>query len=103
MQLLLIGCEYSGTTTLFRKLDEWLVETIGKKANPHRNEVVPEQDIPLIIDRFQEEFNDSKIKNKISIDTTSDTIDQSVKKLAKKIEPYLNHEDRLKLLLNQLK
>ena len=29
MQLLFIGCEYSGTTTLSRKLDEWLVETIG--------------------------------------------------------------------------
>ena len=43
------------------------------------------------------------MKNKISIDTTSDTIDQSVKKLAKKIEPYLSHEDLLKLLLNQLK
>ena len=58
-----------------------------KKTNPHRNEVVPEQDIPLITDRFQEEFNNSKIKNKITIDTTSDTIGQSVKKLAKK----LNH------------
>ena len=74
-----------------------------KKTNPHPNEVVPEQDIPLILDRFQEEFNNSKMKNKISIDTTSDNIDQSVKKLAKKIEPYLSHEDRLKLLLNQLK
>ena len=29
MQLFFIGCEYSGTTTLSRKLDEWLVENIG--------------------------------------------------------------------------
>ena len=32
MQLLFIGCEYSGTTTLSRKLDEWLVETIGDQG-----------------------------------------------------------------------
>jgi len=37
MQLLFIGCEYLGTTTLFRKLDEWLVETIGKKAKGYHN------------------------------------------------------------------
>lgn len=77
--------------------------TIAKRMseNPHADSLVKEKDIELVLRRFDEEFRRSTISKKITLDTTSATVEQSVAEFARKIEPHLTIYDRLRILTHQ--
>ena len=77
-------------------------ETIRKRmrTNPHPHPLVPDEDVPEILERFQQEVNKSWIRRKFSIDTTELTPAQLLNIFLKKSIPHLNPSDAATRLLN---
>ena len=68
----------------------------GKSPFPdrHAGTLFKAEDAEFILGRFQEEFDNSLIKNKITIDTTDATVDESLQEFISKVDLYLTDEDR---------
>ena len=60
--------------------------------------VVRDQDVEFVLDRFQEEFDESLIKNKFVLDTTSATIDESMAEFLDRMQPLFSESDRKRML-----
>ena len=71
------------------------------KENPHPYPVVPEGDVEHVTQRFEEEYNNSLIRQKFKLDTSNATVEESVAEFAGKIHPYLTDGDLLRLGLRQ--
>ena len=71
----------------------------GKSLYPERHANTPfkSDDAELVLGRFQEEFDDSVIRQRFSIDTTDATVEESTKEFIGKVEPYLTDEDRKRI------
>jgi hypothetical protein len=67
------------------------------KENPHKYPVVPEQDIPDVLQKFEEAYQNSPIRSKITLDTSTATIDETVAEFAEKIRPHLTESELMKL------
>ena len=78
-------------------------EVIAKrmKANPHKYPVVPEQDIIDVLQKFEEAHQNSSIRSKITLDTSTATVDETVAEFAEKIQPYLSESELTSLLSSQ--
>ena len=59
--------------------------------------VVREESVELVLDRFQEEFDASLIQNRIVLDTTTATVDETMAELVDKIQPFLSDADRKRI------
>ena len=71
-------------------------------ADPHEYPVIQAKDIPLLLDRFEEEFWASAIHAKIRIDTTSLTPSQVLEEFLRQARArYLASEDVLRILMNE--
>jgi len=69
--------------------------------NPHQNPVVPKKDIKKILSRFEEEFEASTMTNKITIDTSTATVEESLAEFIDKVAPVLNDRDRTAMLVKK--
>lgn len=67
------------------------------REHPHRRQVIRESDIELVLERFEEEFSHSKLSNKLVIDTTDATVEESLEQLVRGLERYFTQEDRDRL------
>ena len=63
----------------------------------HANTMFKGDDAEYILDRFQEEFDNSLIRQRFSIDTSDSTPQESLQEFIVKVEPYLTPEDRAKM------
>ncbi len=61
---------------------------------PHKAGVVQRGDIDLVLRRFEEEFQGSALPNKLVLDTTDATVEESVAEFARRIGPFLTDRDR---------
>ena len=68
------------------------------KENPHRHGVIPEKDIERVLRRFEKEFESSLISSKLTLDTTSATVEETLAEFVRSIEPHLTEGDRLRML-----
>ena len=59
--------------------------------------VVREEDVELVLKRFEEEFEASLIKNKIVLDTTSSTVAETLEEFVKKVQPFLTESDHKRM------
>ena len=75
-------------------------QTIRKRmaTTPARKGPLREEDVPLILQRFREEFDESLLHVKLALDTTDSSPDQTLATLLKEVEPQLSHIDRLRIL-----
>ncbi len=71
------------------------------KGHPHQNGIVQEEDIELVLQRFEEEFEKSAILHKIAIDTSTATVKESLADFVRKIGPHLSQTDRLRILTHR--
>ena len=71
------------------------------KQSPHKYPLVPEKDIPHILQKFEEAHQKSMLGNKLILDTSSATVDETVAEFAEQIQPYLTPSDRMRLLLSR--
>jgi hypothetical protein len=65
--------------------------------DPHANGVLREPDVELVLRRFQEEYDRSRLTHKISLDTSDATIAESVAEFSLKVEPHLTEHDRARM------
>ena len=61
---------------------------------PHKKGLLLEGDVELVLRRFEEEFDRSALHNKLVIDTTDATVQESVTRFTDKIGPFLTDRDR---------
>jgi len=78
-------------------------ETIAKRMEeaPHEYQVIKKEDIPVLLERFEEEFRSSTIHAKIRIDTTNLTPQQVLEEFLTKAKPYLTSEDLIRIMMNE--
>ncbi len=69
--------------------------------SPHPYPVVPAGDVERIIQRFEEEFGNSLIRQKFKLNTSTATVAESVAEFAAGIQPYLTESELLRLALRQ--
>jgi hypothetical protein len=80
-------------------------EAIAKrmKEAPHEYQVTKEQDIPLLLERFEKEFRAATIHAKIAIDTTHLAPEQVLEEFLAKANPHLASEDLIRIMMNEEK
>ena len=66
-------------------------------ARPHARPVLQYEDIEVVLQRFEEEFEGSRLPNKMTIDTSEATAKQSTHEFARKIEPLLTNHDHKRM------
>jgi len=57
-----------------------------------------EQDIELVLNRFEEEFNESGIRRSFVLDTTDASAEQTLNEFVRQIEPHLAPADQLRMM-----
>ena len=78
-------------------------EVIRKRMreDPHTNALVQDEDVELVLRRFEEEYELSLINNKFTIDTSTATVEECVSEFLEKYEPFMTVADRTRILVHQ--
>ena len=69
---------------------------------PHENQIIRRDDIDLIIEQFQSEFDKSLLQNKFTINTKDQSIKQTTSAVLEGILKYGTSEDLARLKINKL-
>ena len=72
------------------------------KNEPHENQIIAKDDIDFINEQFQSEFDKSLLQNKLTIDTTGQSIKQTTSVVMDGILNYSSPEDSARLRINKL-
>ena len=64
------------------------------KEDPHKHGVLKEKDIELVLGRFEEGYRKSLIRNKFELDTSTATMEETLREFVGKLEPFLTDADR---------
>ena len=65
--------------------------------NPHINGALQDKDVEHILERFEEEYEDSLLKHKVIVDTSDSSVEESLAEMIKKITPLLSVKDRQRI------
>jgi thymidylate kinase len=78
-------------------------EIIAKRMEqePHEYNVIKKEDIPMLLNRFAEEFGRSHIRRKFRIDTSNLTPEGLFEQFMSLVVNYLNAEDLLRMLVRK--
>jgi len=72
------------------------------QTTPHSRTVLREEDIESVLDEFEEEFRNSFLRYKLTIDTSQSTVKQSLNEFITMIGPLLSDRDRLRMQATQI-
>ena len=78
-------------------------ETIRRrmKAGPHVRGVLQDADVEYVLQRFQEEYDRAVYFNRLELDTTDATPDETLAEWVRKMDPFWTEIDRLRLLTHR--
>jgi shikimate kinase len=78
-------------------------EVIAKRLRetPHQHTVLREQDVEHVLQRFEEEYEQSLLSGKFVLDTTSATVEETLAEFVSRIDPFLSQSDRLRMMTHQ--
>ena len=68
---------------------------------PHSSAVLREEDIEYIQSQFEEEYKASIIMNKLSLDTSTASLEDTMTEFVEKIQPYLSEVDLSRIIAYQ--
>ena len=71
------------------------------RSNPHEKSLLQEKDVEFVLARFSEEFDNSLIDRRFTLDTTSATVEETLEEFRQQIEPYLTPKNQLRIFSNQ--
>ncbi len=77
---------------LLKATKEVVVERM--KRDPHQHQVIEKKDVPYLLDRFDEEYDNSLIEKKFVLDTTDSTPDSTLNEFLTHFEPYWSDADK---------
>ena len=63
------------------------------REGPHQRQVIEDEDVELVLQRFEEAFKGSTIPQKITLDTSDSTPEKTLAEFIEKAEPYLTARD----------
>ena len=72
------------------------------EAEPRPEGILRTEDVEHVLQRFDEEFTRSAIRNKIMLDTTHSTPDETFREFLEEMEPLWTEGDRLRMLTRAL-
>ena len=72
------------------------------EENPHPHSPVRAEDIPELLERYEQACASSLFRHKITLDTSESTVEESVAEFAKKVEPFLTEADRSRILTHRI-
>ena len=64
----------------------------------HQHTYFDVKDTEIVLESFDEQFEKSLITNKFILDTTTDTVDESLQRFKQQIKPFIFSKDRIRLL-----
>jgi RNase adaptor protein for sRNA GlmZ degradation len=67
------------------------------ESSPHEYQVIRKEDIPMLLKKFEEEFNASTIHAKIKIDTSKMSQEQVLLKFFELARPHLTVDDLIRM------
>ncbi|MBS7609739.1 hypothetical protein KEJ19_04100 [Candidatus Bathyarchaeota archaeon] len=78
-------------------------EVIVKRMemDPHEYQVIRKEDVPILLQKFEEEFRASTIHAKIRIDTSNRTPEETLQEFLAQARPYLTSEDLIRIMMNE--
>ena len=78
-------------------------ETIRQRMreHPHPYHFIKDEDIELILERFEEEYTNSMLGRKLAFDTTDSTPAQTLAELMAGMEPHLTEKDQRRILTHR--
>lgn len=68
------------------------------KENPHPNGLVKDGDVEKVLDAFLEEYNQSFIRKKFELDTSTATVEETLSEFLEQMQPHLTDSDRLRIM-----
>ena len=71
------------------------------RDDPRPRCVLKDEDIELVLERLEEQYNLSILRRKFTIDTTEASVEDSLREFVAGIEPNLTLADRLALLTHE--
>jgi hypothetical protein len=71
------------------------------KANPHESQVIKEEDVELVLQRFQEEYDDAVFFSRMELDTTTATVEETLAEWVEQMEPFWSDADRIRMLMRR--
>ena len=71
------------------------------RQHPRAECFLQDQDVELVLDRFQEAYRESLINSKITVDTSDASVEETLRSFVQEIEPYLQPVDRQRILCHQ--
>ena len=77
---------------LLKAKPEVIRERMG--ADPHEYQLIRDEDIEQVLERFEEEYDWSLIQNKFVIDTSDRTSEETLDEFLKRFEPYFTAADQ---------
>ena len=72
------------------------------EENPHPNSPVKAGDIEDLLERYEQACARSLFRQKMTLDTSESTVEESVAEFARKIEPFLTDADRSRILTHRI-
>ena len=98
------GAANLGTGSRHRThLAQGFAEMIAKRMweTPHQHTVLQEQDIEHVLQRFEEQYQQSLLSGKFVLDTTSVTVDETLAEFAARKIRFSHSTDRLRMMTHQ--
>ena len=77
---------------LLRARPETIVQRMADTL--HEWQIVWEEDVEPVLQRFEEEYEASLIRAKFALDTSDDSVEETLAEFAAQIEPHLTQRDR---------
>ena len=68
------------------------------KGEPRQNSLVQDEDVEQVLQRFEEEYENSMIRKKFILDTSSATVEETLVEFVENIEPHVSEADQLRIL-----
>ena len=68
------------------------------KEGPHENPVLQEGDVERVLQTFEEEYESSLIGNKLALDTSSATVDETVEEFRRGFDQFITDADRRRIV-----
>jgi hypothetical protein len=72
-----------------------------RAAAPHEWDILQDQDIETVLQRFQEEYIRAGLRRRFEIDTSSLSIEETFAEFLTKMEPHFSETDRLLFLAHE--
>jgi hypothetical protein len=69
--------------------------------NPHPGSILRTDDVPVVLRRFDEEYADSQIERRFSLDTTDSSPDRTLEDFLRQMRPHLSDIDHLRIASNR--